>query len=48
MRTTTMTLAELYLKIGLRTRLTNLPKETKVVVVMDSTKYHCRLIEKAP
>ena len=48
MRTTTMTLAELYLKIGLRTRLTNLPKETKVVVVMDSAKYHCRFIEKAP
>ena len=26
----------------------NLPKERKVVVVMDSAKYHCRLIEKAP
>ena len=26
----------------------NLPKERKVVVVMDSGKYHCRLIEKAP
>ena len=26
----------------------NLPKERKVVVVMDSAKYHCRLIEKPP
>ena len=26
----------------------NLPKERKVVVVMDSAKYHCRFIEKAP
>ena len=26
----------------------NLPKERKVVVVMDSAKYHCRLVEKAP
>ena len=26
----------------------NLPKERKVVVVMDSAKYHCRLIEKVP
>ena len=26
----------------------NLPKERKVVVVMESSKYHCRFIEKAP
>ena len=26
----------------------NLPKERKVVVVIDSAKYHCRFIEKAP
>ena len=26
----------------------NLPKKRKVVVVMDSAKYHCRFIEKAP
>ena len=26
----------------------NLPKERKVVVVMDSAKYHCRFIAKAP
>ena len=26
----------------------NLPKERKLVVVIDSAKYHCRFIEKAP
>ena len=26
----------------------NLPKERKVVIVMDNAKYHCRFIEKAP
>ena len=26
----------------------NLPKERKVVVVMDNAKYHCRFIKKAP
>ena len=26
----------------------NLPKEKKVVVVVDNAKYHCRFIEKAP
>ena len=30
------------------TLTSNLPKERKVVVVMDSVKYHCRFIEKAP
>ena len=32
----------------LTTNLPNLPKERKLVVVIDSAKYNCRFIEKAP